>query len=94
MDKTVTMICQHLYWPHIIDAVWKELTNYDTCQHMKQSNKKYGKLLVKLTKGIPYTKLCVDITGTFIRNKKGRKDNLHLKFITMIDPVTGWFEIT
>ena len=25
--------------------------------------------------------------------RKGKKENLHLKSVTMIDPVTGWFEV-
>ena len=29
-------IRQHLYWPNIIDAVWKEVTNCDTFQHTKR----------------------------------------------------------
>ena len=35
MDRTEAMICQHLYWPGIIDAVQKEVTNCDTCQRTK-----------------------------------------------------------
>ena len=33
------MIRQHLYWSDIIDVVRKEVTNCDTCQHTKLSNK-------------------------------------------------------
>ena len=39
MDRTEEMIRQHLYWPDIIDDIWKELNNCDTCQHTKQPNK-------------------------------------------------------
>ena len=48
MDITEAMICQHLCWPNIIDSVWKKVTNCDTCQRTKRSNKKYGKLPSKL----------------------------------------------
>ena len=37
------MICQHLYWPGIREAVQKEVINCDTCKCMKRPNKKYGK---------------------------------------------------
>ena len=48
MDITEAMIRQHFYWPDIRDDVRKEVTNFDTCQRTKQSNKKYGKLPAKL----------------------------------------------
>ena len=38
-------------------------------------------------------KLCVDLIGPYKILKKG-KDPLILKAITMIDPVTRWFEVT
>ena len=47
MDRMEAMICQHLYWPGIGNAVGKEVTNCDTCQHTKRLNKKYGKLPAK-----------------------------------------------
>ena len=35
MDRMDAMIFQHLYWPGIRYAVWKEVTNCDTCQRTK-----------------------------------------------------------
>ena len=35
MDRTEAIIFQHLYWPNIIYAAQKELTNGDTCQRTK-----------------------------------------------------------
>ena len=32
MYRTQAIICQHLYWPDIIIAIRKEVTNCDTCQ--------------------------------------------------------------
>ena len=55
------MIRQNLYWPNFIDAVRKEVTNYDTCQRKKLSNKKYGKLPAKLAEKLPWKKLYVDL---------------------------------
>ena len=37
MDRTETMICQHLYWPRIIHTVRKEITNCDSFQCTKRS---------------------------------------------------------
>ena len=39
MERMEAMIRQNLYWPDIIDAVRKEVNNYDTCQRTKLSNK-------------------------------------------------------
>ena len=36
MDRTEAMIFQHLYWPGIREAIRKEVTNCDTCQHKKR----------------------------------------------------------
>ena len=46
MDRTGLPIHQHLYWPGIIDAVCKEVNNYDICKY-KSTNKKYVKLPAK-----------------------------------------------
>ena len=35
----------------------------------------------------------VDIIGPYVIRIKGQKENLHLKSVTVIDPITGWFEI-
>ena len=86
------MICQHLYWIDIRYAVRKEVTNCDTCQRTKRSNKKYGKLTAKLSEEIPRNKLFVDLIGPYVIRRKGRKENLQIGAVTMIDNVTGWFE--
>ena len=89
MYITEDMILQHLYWNGIRDTVMKELTNYDKCQHKKHSNKKYGKLPAKGSEKIPWNKLCVDLIGPYIIKRKGYTENLNLRAITMIEPVTG-----
>ena len=61
MDRTVAIIFQHLYWPDIKYVVREEVTNFDTCQHTKLSNRKYGKLPANLTEEILWNKLCVNI---------------------------------
>ena len=38
--------------------------------------------------------MCVDIIGPYIKKRKVHKENLNIKAVTMIDPVTVWFEIT
>ena len=65
MDRMEETIHQHLYWPYIRDVVQKEVTNCDTFQHKKRSNKKYGRLTAKVSEEIPWNKLCVDLIGTY-----------------------------
>ena len=93
MDRTEAIIRQRLYWHGIIDAVQKEVPNCDTCKRTKWSNTKYGKLPYKLAEEILWNKICVDLIGPYVIRRKGKKENLHLKSITMIDTVTGWFEV-
>ena len=39
MDRTEEMICHHLYWHGIRNAVWKEGSNCDAFQRTKLSSK-------------------------------------------------------
>ena len=42
------------------------------------------------------TDLCSDanvLIGPYVTRRKGNKENLHLKEVTMIDTITGWFEV-
>ena len=59
----------------------------------KQSNEKYGKLQAKESEEIPRSTLCIYQIGNYIIRIKGRKENLIIKAVTVINPVTGWFEI-
>ena len=93
LDQTEEMICQYFYFLVIREAVQKEFAGCDTCQHTKRSVKKYGKFSAKLADDTPWNKLCVDIIGPCKIRIKG-KDDLILKSVTMIRPVTGWFEMT
>ena len=92
MYRTEAIISQHFYCTNIRYAVQKEVSNYDTCQRTKRSNKKYGKLPANLSEEIPQNKICVDLIGPYVIQCKAKK-KLHLKAVTMIDPITGWFGV-
>ena len=49
MDRTETNIHQHFYWPDIRYSVRNKVSNCDSCQHTKLSNKEYGKSPAKLS---------------------------------------------
>ena len=93
MYRTEAKICQNFYWPNIRDSIRKEVTNCDTCQRTRRQNKKYGKILAKLSEEIPWNKLYVDNIEPYIIRLKGRKEILQIKSVTTIDTITGWFEV-
>ena len=59
----------------------------------KQAIRRNGKLLAKLVEKTPWNKLCVDLIVHKKISSIG-KYALILKAVTMIEPVTRWFEIT
>ena len=57
--------------------------------------KNYGKLPAEEAEEIPWNKILIDLIGHYIIQRNGKKKEiLRLKAIAMIDPVTGWFEIS
>ena len=79
--------------PGIIYAVKKKATNCDTFQRKKWSNIKYGELISKEAEQKPRNNICVDLIGPYGIFRKRKKENLHIKAVIMIDPVTGCFEL-
>ena len=70
-----------------------EVSNCDSSQRTKRSNKIYGKLPAKFAEEIPWNKLCVNLIGTYGIRHKVKKEKLHIKAVAMIHPITGWFEV-
>ena len=52
-------------------------------------NKNKVNLTDKLSEDIQQNKIYVDLIGTYVIRRKGKKENIYLKGFTMIDPVTG-----
>ena len=67
------------------------MTTCDSCQRTKPSNVKYAKLPAQLAEGIPWNKLCVGLIVPYVIPWKGKKENLYITAVTIIDPITGWF---
>ena len=63
-----------------------------TLDNIQNDQKKCGRLPAKLSEEILWNKLYVDLIGPYVIRLKGKKENLHLKAVTSIDPVPGWFE--
>ena len=65
------------------------------CQLTKRKSIKYGKLPAKIAESDPWEILCVDLIGPYhFKLKKKKNVDLILHAVTMIDPATGWFEIS
>lgn len=58
------------------------------------AEKKFGHIPTKSADTKPWEILCVNLIGPYQIKQKGIEQPLILKAVTMIDPVTGWFEIT
>ena len=63
------------------------------CVNVETFNKKNGKLPAKLAEEMPRNKLCVNLKGPYRIPRKGKEPKI-LEAVTMIEPVTGWFEVT
>jgi hypothetical protein len=76
------------------EQITNDVSTCAICQTQKKQSKKYGLLPEKDTEVMPWDRLCVNLIGPYNikSNVKGAKIP-PLKFVTMIDPATGWFEI-
>ena len=59
----------------------------------KMVNKKFGKFSAKLSKGKPWNKLFLYIIQLIKIFGECKKPSI-LKYVTIIELMTGWFEIT
>ena len=83
---------QAMYWTGMQTSVRQFVKQCKTCQVNKRAKYSYGKLPPKLVLSIPWEALCVDLIGPYtIKGKDGSV--IEFMCLTMIDPVTGWFEI-
>ena len=90
--RTEKMIGQHFYLKGICQTVTKVCKACTVCKSSKKHGKAYGLLPVKMAEVIPWHTLCVDLIGPHTFGEG--KNELKLHCLTMIDPATGWFEIT
>lgn len=88
MEATI----RHVFdWRGLREMVEEHCRTCSVCQRTKKQRKKYGHLPPKMAETTPWERVDVDIIGTYkVRTPTG----VHkLTAMTMIDPVTGWFEI-
>ena len=90
--QTEHTLRQHFDWKGLHTTVHKVCKKCPTCQRVKTTNQKYGKLPPKQAETNPWDTLCVDLIGPYTIPRKGKK-TLKLWFLKMIDLATGWFEM-
>jgi transposase InsO family protein len=86
-------IRQNFIWPTLRQDVHRFVRTCQQCQLYKKPRKKYGHLPPKEAEtSEPWNRVNVDLIGPLtVRTPNGRHE---LRALTMIDPATGWFEIT
>jgi len=92
INRTEESIGQHLWWPEMRKHITLIVNSCLNCQKNKRRHKKYGHLPEKEAESIPWDKMCIDLIGPYVINRKN-KTKLKCRCVTMIDPATGWFEI-
>ena len=94
-DRLFESIFQHFDWPkkgQLRNAVGAFVKGCDVCQTAKRQLKKYGHLPEKQVEQNPWETIHIDLYGPKkIKRKNGPP--IEFKVVTMIDPVTGWFEM-
>ena len=88
MEATI----RHVFdWRGLREKVEEHCRICHICQLTKKQRKQYGLLPPKEAETVPWKRVNVDVVGPYtVRTPKGKRELLAM---TMIDPVTGWFEI-
>jgi len=94
-DRLFESIHQHFDWPkpgQLRRDIREYVRTCEVCQTAKRQLRKYGHLPEKKVEANPWEVLHIDLYGPkTIRRNNG--PDLEFKVVTMIDPVTGWFEM-
>ena len=90
--RTEHTLRQHFDWKGVCKTVHDVCKKCPTCQRVKTTNQKYGKLPHKQAETNTWDTLCVDLIGPYIIPRKG-KNPLKLWCLTVIDPATVWFKM-
>ena len=91
--RTELTMGQHFTWSKMCSTVQQVCQCCKACQLNKPKLRKLGHLPPKIPEEIPSERLCIDLVGPYTIGDKKKKNEATLHCLTMIDPVTGWFEI-
>ena len=99
-DRLANTLLQVCYWKGLTNQAKEFVKKCTICQKHKK-RRKYGHLPPKSVKDLtPWETVHIDLVGPYTLTAKQSvpggttiEKDLHLTCMTMIDPVTGWFEI-
>ena len=99
-DRLANTLLQVCYWKGLTNQAKEFVKKCTICQKHKK-RRKYGHLPPKNVKDLtPWETVHIDLVGPYTLTAKQSvpggttiEKDLHLTCMTMIDPVTGWFEI-
>jgi hypothetical protein len=81
-----------MYWKGMHTTIGRYIKSCRFCQVNKRHSQKYGHLPPKLVITTPWKVVCVDLIGPYtLKGKDG--SSIDFMCLTMINPVTSWFEI-
>ena len=88
LEETIVAMWCHGMCPH----TRKHVKTCIRCQVGKHQKRRYGHLPPKVAHSIPWNQICVDLIGPYTIKVKD-KTSIDFMCLTIIDPVTSWFEI-
>jgi hypothetical protein len=92
-DRMEETIGANMYWHGMRSQIRRMVDTCDRCQKGKSRKRKYGHLAPKDGITRPWHTVCLDLVGPFtITDSNGTA--MEVMLFTMIDPATGWVEIT
>ena len=91
-SRTEATIRQTCTWLNLCSHVQTFCKTCRTCQLFKKQRKKYGHLPAKEVEELPWSRVNVDLIGPYVVRTLTTTHTL--RALTMIDPVTNWFEVT
>ena len=89
LEETIKPV---MWWPDMRHHIRAHVKQCDRCQLAKRKRHRYGHLPPREVDDVPWKTVCCDLIGPYtIKGKDGSA--LDFMCLTMVDPVTGWFEI-
>ena len=89
-SRTEAMIRQTCMWRNLRSHIQTFCKTCRSCQLLKKQRKKCGHLPPKEAEELPWSRVNVDLIGPYVV----RTPTATVRALTMINPVTGWFEVT
>jgi hypothetical protein len=81
-----------MYWKGMRTTIRRYVKSCSSCHVNKRHSLKYGHVPPKLVIMTPWRVLCVDLVGPYtLKGKDG--SSIDVMCLTVINPVTSWFEI-